>query len=352
MPDRTLSVIVPTRGPSAKLTTLAEGLASTEADHAAMEVVLVVDGRDDAAFGIESLLPEDMRFVGLTKEKAGPAAARNLAIEHASGQWLLFFDDDARVDAGTVGGHLSHIERDPSASTAFLGRVDWPRELIDSPWRRLLEESSMLFFWHRMRTGQRYSYRHFWTSNLSVRRDHVVSVGGFDERFPSAMHEDIELGWRLEQAFGMQVQVDTSIHSLHDHPLDPQDYLVREHKSGLSAAAARTNNAAFHEATWGALDDPGRTLDTLERLFTVPAIDTLALLREWAVPGDRRPSADEIRSAYLAHLPLKRMTFLHGYLDRPFEDLWERLECAPPRETHANQDSADSEGARLCAPAS
>ena len=34
---------------------------------------------------------------------------------------------------------------------------------------------------------------------------------------------------------------------------------------------------------------------------------------------------DELHAAYLAHMPMKRMVFLHGYLDRPFEVLWDQL---------------------------
>ena len=48
----------------------------------------------------------------------------------------------------------------------------------------------------------------------------------------------------------------------------------------------------------------------------------MGLLESWAEPSARRPSADERQAAYLAHLPLKRMFFLQGYLDQPFDQLW------------------------------
>ncbi len=240
---RELSVIVPTRDRSTKLRTLLSGIASTASDHDAFEVIVVVDGPDAAPLEAASVLPDDIHFVGLTKDHAGPAAARNLAIEHAQGDWLLFYDDDARVDEQTIAGHLQWIHKSPASAEARLGRVDWPDELIDSPWRVLLAESSMLFFWEHMTSGQTYGFRHFWTTNLSVRRDQVRRVGGFNERFPSAIHEDIELGWRLNREFGLQVRVDTSIRCLHDHALTPRDYFLREHKSGASASAVATTVA-------------------------------------------------------------------------------------------------------------
>ncbi len=353
-----LSIIVPTHGRSAKLRTLMSGIASTpRSDHEALEVVVVVDGRDEAPLAEAAALPGSMRFVGLTKDHAGPAAARNHAIRRASGRWVLFFDDDARVDEKTISGHLQLIRRDPAAGDAHLGRVDWPAELLDSRWRILLAESSMLFFWDKMRSGEAYGFRHFWTTNLSVRRENILAVGGFDEKFPSAIHEDIELGWRLARRFGTRVRVDTSVQCLHDHPLGPRDYFLREHKSGRSAAAARAINPAFHAEVWGWIENSlepqvasrrsGRSnrprsgqsecaaggrygalenmLATLRKLFDSSARQVLDLLEAWAEPSALRPGRDEMHATYLAHLPLKRLFFLQGYLDRPFEDLWAAL---------------------------
>ncbi len=180
--------------------------------------------------------------MGLTKDHAGPAAARNHAIEHARGRWLVFYDDDARVEPDTIPGHLAAIRAEPDAAIAHLGRVDWPDELLDAPWSRLLAESSMLFFWDRMVDRQTYGFRHFWTTNLSVPRELVHLAGGFDEGFPTAIHEDIELGWRLQERFGLRVRVHQGIRCLHDHGLSVNDYFAREHKSGRSALAARTIN--------------------------------------------------------------------------------------------------------------
>jgi glycosyltransferase involved in cell wall biosynthesis len=323
---RELSVIVPTYGRSEKLQTLMAGIGTTTSEHDAFEVIVVVDGRDETPLDAASVLPESIRFVGLTKDHAGPAAARNFAIEHAQGDWVLFYDDDARVDEKTIGGHLDWIRRSDDSTDAHLGRVDWPDELIDSPWRVLLADSSMLFFWEHMTSGQSYGFRHFWTTNLSVRRDLVRRVGGFNEGFPSAIHEDIELGWRLHREFGLEVCVDTAIRCLHDHALAPRDYFFREHKSGASAKAAAAINPDFHAEVWGWADDAASMHRSLTLLSCRSGRYVLNLLESWAEPSARRPSADEVRSAYLIHLPLKRMAFLQGYLGQPFEEFWDRLQ--------------------------
>ncbi|MHC4063255.1 MAG: glycosyltransferase family 2 protein [Planctomycetota bacterium] len=315
-----ISIVIPTcPNRSAKLRTLLSGLGSSTANHNCFEVIVVVDEQDQGPLETAAVLPADIRFVGLTQPKQGPAAARNLAVERATGRWLLMFNDDAVVDAETIAGHLELIRRDPEARVAYLGRFDWLEELIDSPWRYLLANTSMLFFWDQMQTNRTYGFRHFWTTNLSVSTDLVRQAGGFNESFPYALHEDIELGWRLEHLFGVQVRPVPAISAWHDHAITPADYFHREYFAGQAAALARTSSPDFHDAVWGWLDDPRRAADLLGSLFATPTREIRQLLEDWSVPSDYRPSATELRAVYLAHLPLKRLAFCQGYADRPFD---------------------------------
>jgi GT2 family glycosyltransferase len=319
-----LSLIIPTcPNRTAKLRTLLDGIAATKSDHDRFEVIVAVDDLDDTPLDVLSALPSSIARTGLTQSHTGPAGARNHAIRHARGGWVLFFDDDAIVDAGTIPGHLQRIRHDPAARTAFLGRVDWPAEQIRSPWGQLLAGTSMIFFARRMQPGGAYPFRHFCTSNLSVRRDWVREVGGFDDGFPYALHEDIELGWRLERALGMQVRYEPEIRSWHDHEILPRAYFQREHQAGHVARLAKQLNRAFHDEVWGWLVDPVQTLDTLSGLFGRTGRQLYAMLERWSEPSDERVSPDSLEAVYLAHLPLKRMAFCAGYADRPFNEFWE-----------------------------
>lgn len=332
-----LSVVIPTYPPRLpKLEALLRGIAATRSDCDAFEVVLVVDAEDDTPLErARALLPDRIALTGVTQPNGGPAQARNHGLRVARGDWVLIYDDDALVDRQTIPFHLQQIRRDPHALVAYLGRTDWPPRLIDSPWRYLLEQTPMLFFWNQMTGEQLYNFRHFWTSNISVRRDLVLDLGGFDGRFPDAMHEDIELGWRLEQRYGLRVQVLLESLSWHDHPLSPRDYFVREWRSGRSAAAARKINPAFFEAIWGHYAAPDVALDTLRPLFTLAGRQLVEQFNQWAVPSPQRLSPSELQTAYLAHLPLKRMVFYQGMLGRPFEALWADIEPAAPATTPA-----------------
>jgi glycosyltransferase involved in cell wall biosynthesis len=323
-----LSVIIPTCPPrTEKLRRLLAGIAETRGDRRQFEVVLVVDAADDGPLRLaHATLPHSLELRGLTQPRQGPARARNVAIRAARGDWLLFLDDDMIIDGQVIPAHLDRIRQAPSAKLAYLGCTEAPRAGRTSLWLHLLARSPMVFFGSDLRPDGRYGFRYFWTCHLSVRADLVREVGGFDERFPNAMHEDIELGWRLEQRIGVQVAPLLDPPAWHDHPLSPREYFLREHRSGRSAAVAREINPAFFQAVWARFANPHQTLGMLRDLFTHASRQFLRLLGAWAAPSARCPSDDELQAAYFAHLPLKRMMFCQGMLGRPFEELWEEMQ--------------------------
>jgi succinoglycan biosynthesis protein ExoO len=65
-----------------------------------IEVVVVDDGsRDRTAMIAEEMTREDCRVVVLRRDTAGgPGAARNLAMEHARGEWLAVLDSDDLIE--------------------------------------------------------------------------------------------------------------------------------------------------------------------------------------------------------------------------------------------------------------
>lgn len=322
-----LSVVIPTCPPRReKLAALLRGVAASEVDRRRFEVILVVDDEDPAPLELaRAALPAGVHLVGLTQEKSRCAPPRNVGIAQARGAWLLMLDDDMRIDAHTVAAHLAAIERDPRAARAYLGRIDLPPERLDSPWTALQSQTPMTFFWNTIRPGRTYGFRYFWTCHVSVRTDLVRSVGGFNEALGRVIHEDIELGWRMQRQCGLEIEPLPEAAGWHDHPLTPYEYLHREHRSGTSAAAAKPLNPEFHDAVWSSLGDPAETLGVLQRLFMLSARQTLAQFERWAAEPLRRPAPEELHSVYLAHLPLKRMTFCQGYLGRSFDDWWAEL---------------------------
>jgi hypothetical protein len=113
----------------------------------------------------------------------GPAAARNVGWRAAKSTWVVFLDDD--VHPGQT--WRSEVREDLASAgdaAAVAGRIrvplpdrrrptDWERQvaaLATAPWI---------------------------TADLAYRRDVLVQVGGFDERFPRAYREDTDLAVRV-----------------------------------------------------------------------------------------------------------------------------------------------------------
>lgn len=87
------SIIIPVYNAEMTITKTIEVLK--ELDDLTFEVLLINDGsRDNTEKTIKDSIGDDERFLLFTKKNEGPGLARNYGIEHAKGDYLLFFDAD------------------------------------------------------------------------------------------------------------------------------------------------------------------------------------------------------------------------------------------------------------------
>jgi GT2 family glycosyltransferase len=123
----------------------------------------------------------------------GPAAARNRALRAAEGDVLVFLDDDVMPVPDLIMRHLQ-VHRQDSAAVV-TGPMLAPPDIKLASW--LEWEAVMLGKQYRAMAAGVYAPtpRQFYTANASVRREHALAVGGFDERFTRA--EDVEFAFRL-----------------------------------------------------------------------------------------------------------------------------------------------------------
>lgn len=155
-------------------------------DSQAYEVVLVNDGsRDETARVIdEARARATCRFIVIDQANAGLARARNAGISRASGERIIFIDDDVLPIPGFVAEHLRSGARHPG--TIVRGAV-----INTESFERLPTPT-----W----TLANYSGNFFWTSNVSLPLATLRDVGCFTESFREYGWEDIELGLRLRFA--------------------------------------------------------------------------------------------------------------------------------------------------------
>jgi GT2 family glycosyltransferase len=177
----------------------------------------------------------------------GVSAARNHGARSASGDLLMFVDDDIVVGKANLRQHVAiHMEHD---RCVVSGHWEYEPEL-----RRKLE-GSPLGRW-RLSFEDRYNKPHgvsgdarqgrvypktLTSQNLSFKAEAFWSLGGFDERFPVGA-EDQDLTWRAARA-GHLLVYDYDIRIIHNDQHADLAALCRRQERGATGAVyfARKN---------------------------------------------------------------------------------------------------------------
>lgn len=328
-----ISVIVPTYGRPERVEKLLNKLADQDLDPRRFEVIVVDDGTPDPV----RLRGGDYPFslLLLRQENGGPGSARNTALAHARASLSLILNDDALPARDLLSGHLAaHAEHGPGR--AILGAFPFTEEARKSPFTQVLEDSSLLFDYPRLRHRQSHAWQFFWTCNISLSTDTLRSVGGFDaERFREAIVEDVELGYRLEQR-GVDVVYRADLVCDHDHTLTVDSYFARAKRLGINLARmyAKHGDPAM---IWFTEDKPLRvymlqcqaTIEQLQGVFS-QGLESLRRLERGDL-GDR-PRPEELAAARDLVRRLSMVPFCRGLLEElEGADPWTALQEPQPQ---------------------
>ncbi|MBD2308309.1 glycosyltransferase [Chroococcidiopsis sp. FACHB-1243] len=142
------------------------------------EVIVTDDGSEVTA---KQMICERFPWVKwVSGSHKGPAANRNNGAKYASGEWLVFTDDDCLPDPQWLAAYAQAMITQRSY-LVFEGRT-----YVDRPRRSLAETSPI------NETGG-----YLWSCNFAVQKQLFESLSGFDERFPYAAMEDVDFRLRL-----------------------------------------------------------------------------------------------------------------------------------------------------------
>lgn len=158
----------------------------TRLDYPNYEVIVVNDGSTDATPEIAARFPQ---FKLISVPNGGLSRARNVGMEAANGEFLAYIDDDAYPDPHWL-SHLAYTYL--SGDYAGVGGPNIP-----PPGDGFIAEcvsSSPGGPLHVMLTDT--EAEHIPGCNLSVRRECLKEIGGFDPRFRIA-GDDVDVCWRL-----------------------------------------------------------------------------------------------------------------------------------------------------------
>jgi glycosyltransferase involved in cell wall biosynthesis len=199
------------------------------------EVVVVDDGSTDSTPNrMESYLsktPLEIRYVA--QKNAGPAKARNVGISMLQAHVCLILGDDIFASPTLAAEHMKLHEEHPDMRVAGLGLTQWSTEQEITPFMRWLATGSMQFAYEDLRAGVPADWKHFYTSNLSLKTE-VLKKFAFNEDFPYAAMEDNELGYRIQTQHGLNLKFLPDAVADHLHPTTLQQACGRMVRVGYS----------------------------------------------------------------------------------------------------------------------
>ncbi len=214
-----LTVVIPTFNRKEKLAQCVSSLMERSDRKRDFEIIIVDDGSTDGTDELVRRMSKDRagRVRYFRQEKKGPASARNIGIRNALGRIILFMGDDIIASEALVAGHLEWHDRFPEENVGVLGFITWSDRVRITPFMAWLETSGVQFDYRKLEGKTEAPAEYFYSSNISLKKNFLISNGGyFDEAFPYAAYEDIELGLRLKKA-GLALRYNQSAVGYHYH---------------------------------------------------------------------------------------------------------------------------------------
>jgi glycosyltransferase involved in cell wall biosynthesis len=190
-----VTAIIPTRNRPELLRRAIDSV--TEQTWENLEIVVTDDASDDSTPELLNELKAELPNLKVVQnsDPRGAAASRNIAIEHASGEYIAGLDDDDFWRPKRIKKLMESFEEGYSAVTSN-DRLDFGEKEIVWKKKPVITLQDLLFY---NQVG----------NQVLTRKKYLLEVGGYDEKLPSA--QDYDLWIRLAHDFG---PVKTAPHTL------------------------------------------------------------------------------------------------------------------------------------------
>lgn len=184
-----LTIVVPVKNNQSGVVRLLEACQEIFSVEDCPAEIVIVDNLSYPPVEVPAHLAPCLPVRVLLCTRPGAAAARNFGARRARTGWILFLDSDCIPTPGLIDGYREAL----SGAVAYAGVVRAERR---DPVSRYYDTQGILTpppLWEDGVMRPAYLI----TANALVWREALAQVGGFDERFPGAGGEDIDLGLRL-----------------------------------------------------------------------------------------------------------------------------------------------------------
>ena len=222
------SIIIPTYSADVLLMECIQSLCNQSVDMNYFEVIVVNDGGKRKISERLDLFESQLTIRYFYQKNKGPAAARNLGINMARGDIVLFLDDDSLPTSDwlkTVINAWNKYSDYDGIGGYIIG------DKTDSIYCRV---NTDFFNWYLAHYSTNDNLPFLTTCNAGYKKSILNKVGNFDEEFKKASGEDRDLNIKLSKA-GAKLILDQRILVYHDRDLTLRSYAKKYYNYGKAA---------------------------------------------------------------------------------------------------------------------
>jgi len=229
----TISIIIPTHDRRDSLLRALTALSVQDYPADRIELIVVCDGCTDGSADAVRAFPLGFPARVIEQSNLGPGGARNVGAAVATGDYLVFLDDDVEASSGLVSAHVLAHQRVQSPQSVVIGY--YPTRIS---FQTGLYRANLLHWWETIfdtmaEPAYRFAYTDMLSGNFSLRRELFDEAGGFSTDL--RCHEDYELGYRLIKANAV-FRFDRDAWGHHYETSDFRRSLVRQFEEGKADA--------------------------------------------------------------------------------------------------------------------
>lgn len=204
-----------------------------------MEVIVVEDGSEFPCEHEIQHFASQLRIHYLTQENKGPGLARNFGAQHASGEYLLFFDSDCVIPSDYFDKIMNHLSKE---DLDCFGGPDRAHTFFSPIQKAISYSMTSVITTGGIRGGRRKLDKFYPRSfNLGVKKEMFEKLGGFSSmRFG----EDLDFSMKASEQ-GMKIGLVSDTFVYHKRRTTFRSFFKQVFNSG----AARIELTLLHKGT-------------------------------------------------------------------------------------------------------